>query len=95
MDTCNANGGQALLLRGRRILPHERLAVQEYILHSGPQASLHQQAHSPEQAASAKILCGHRRVTADRQSAAWLSLHVKASSTLEHLATCTGSALSH
>ena len=95
MDTCNADGGQALLLRGRRILPHERLAVQEYILQSRPQASLHQHAHSPEQAASGKILCGHRRVTAERQFAAWLSLYVKASSTLKHLATCTGSALSN
>ena len=95
MDTCNADGGQALLLRSRRILPHERLAVQKYILHSGPQASLHQQAHSPEQAASGKILCRHTRVTADRQFAAWLLLYVKASSTLKHLATCTGSVLSH
>lgn len=46
MHTCNADGGQALWLRHGRILPHERLAVQEHILHSGAWASLHRHAKS-------------------------------------------------
>ena len=94
MHTCNADGGQALWLRRGRILPHERLAVQEHILHSGAWASLHRHAQSLEPMAAHKILCVPGSVTVERQLLTpWASLYVRASSTLENLATCDGSAL--
>ena len=46
MGTCDIDGGEALRLRRGRILPHERLAVQEHILRSGPWGRLHWQAQS-------------------------------------------------
>ena len=96
MHTCNADGGQALWLRRGRILPHERLAVQKHILHSGAWASLHRHTQSPEHPTAHKLLCVPRSVTAERQSLTpWTSLYVRASSTLENLATCNGSALFH